>query len=227
MLDSCTNDVHFQYLCEFPPGPSYYASLRKTFEDIRLEPVSVPLRTPSVVCPGGHQTHDFLACDVQSDCWANKDVVLQTSPEAVTTPTSAWCNTSVTADELYFQCSSTNERIPFTLVCDFRKDCFDGSDEDFCVHPPCSLQYPVPCADSGQVCHQNSNKVTLPREINTVRFEISFLPTFASGSRLCLSTSLCIADPMYSQGYGKGCTTSQGHLDTGTHRQNLSAQKCP
>nr|KAG5710138.1 hypothetical protein BaRGS_006657 [Batillaria attramentaria] len=28
-------------------------------------------------------------------------------------------------------------RVPYTLVCDFRSDCSDASDEEFCVHRPC------------------------------------------------------------------------------------------
>nr|KAG5711570.1 hypothetical protein BaRGS_016752 [Batillaria attramentaria] len=43
--------------------------------------------------------------------------------------------TSLTED---FTCSSGEERVPYTLVCDFRQDCSDGSDESFCVFQPCS-----------------------------------------------------------------------------------------
>ncbi|KAK7495131.1 hypothetical protein BaRGS_00013541, partial [Batillaria attramentaria] len=36
-----------------------------------------------------------------------------------------------------FTCDSQAERVPFSLVCDHQKDCGDGSDEEFCVFPPC------------------------------------------------------------------------------------------
>ena len=55
-----------------------------------------------------------------------------------------------------FQCV-TDQRVPFTLVCNYREDCADGSDEDFCDYFPfsndkgyCSLGS-KPCGSMGQV----------------------------------------------------------------------------
>jgi hypothetical protein len=38
---------------------------------------------------------------------------------------------------LQFACADGITYIPYTLVCDFRPDCKDHSDEVFCKHPPC------------------------------------------------------------------------------------------
>ena len=146
LLDSCTNKMYFQYLCELGPVAS---SREHKLPNFKLSH-AMKLKVPSINCRDKHRTYEFLACDLESDCLKN-DVLLRTSPDALTIPTSAWCDTSSTTDELYFLCSSRSERVPFTLVCDFREDCTDGSDENFCVHPPCSKEKQVPCGNSGQV----------------------------------------------------------------------------
>ena len=168
LINSCTKEVNYQYLCEFGPVAGSVKRNAHKETGLHLAPIVPLFRFPTVRCPDGHYTHRFLACDTKSHCWANKDVVLQTSHDALTVSTSSWCNTSMTSDEVYFLCSSGMERIPFTLVCDYVKDCFDGSDEDFCVHPPCSAEKAVPCGDSGQVCDQtiliiapNKNHITM------------------------------------------------------------------
>ena len=43
---------------------------------------------------------------------------------------------SLCSDTL-FTCDRNEERVPYTLVCDYRTDCSDGSDEEFCVYEPC------------------------------------------------------------------------------------------
>ena len=39
--------------------------------------------------------------------------------------------------------------VPYTLVCDFRHDCMDESDENFCDFPPCSMGQ-IACDDGKQ-----------------------------------------------------------------------------
>ncbi|KAK7473479.1 hypothetical protein BaRGS_00035266 [Batillaria attramentaria] len=75
---------------------------------------------PYTECPAGHVTHDFLACDLQSDCWSRDD-------------SSASCPAPL------FTCTNGFERVHYTFVCDYRPDCGDGSDENFCVFPPCRV----------------------------------------------------------------------------------------
>ena len=59
------------------------------------------------ICPSGHLTHSFLPCSEN------------TSPVA------------------WFLCDDEVTKVYYTLVCNFRQDCLDGSDEFFCQHPPC------------------------------------------------------------------------------------------
>ncbi|KAK7485640.1 hypothetical protein BaRGS_00023089, partial [Batillaria attramentaria] len=75
---------------------------------------------PYTQCPTGHVTHDFLACDVQSACWSRDDL-----SESCLAP--------------LFTCTNSFERVHYTFVCDYRPDCSDASDENFCVVPPCRM----------------------------------------------------------------------------------------
>ena len=58
-------------------------------------------------------------------------------------------------DSLWFQCRDNGRGksgcVPYTLVCDHRLDCADGSDEDFCVFQPCTYTQSA-CKDEKQVC---------------------------------------------------------------------------
>ncbi|XP_070196645.1 G-protein coupled receptor GRL101-like [Littorina saxatilis] len=73
-------------------------------------------------CPSGHVVRDFLSCDLQSQCRDERDRKL--------------CETE--GDVALFQCEHSSQSVHYTLVCDFRLDCPDGSDENFCVHPQCA-----------------------------------------------------------------------------------------
>ncbi|KAK7475462.1 hypothetical protein BaRGS_00033281, partial [Batillaria attramentaria] len=75
---------------------------------------------PYTQCPAGHVTHDFLACDAQSACWSRDDP-------------------SVSCLAPLFTCTNGFERVHYTFVCDYRPDCSDASDENFCVFPTCRM----------------------------------------------------------------------------------------
>ncbi|KAK7488816.1 hypothetical protein BaRGS_00019951 [Batillaria attramentaria] len=94
--------------------------------NIRLPIPETRLTTETfVTCPKNHTTHNFLACDVKSDCWGNGYGPSYT------------CDSQMTPLPPSLTCASGMEFVPYTLVCDHRPDCGDGSDEEFCVFPPC------------------------------------------------------------------------------------------
>ncbi|XP_025084037.1 G-protein coupled receptor GRL101-like isoform X2 [Pomacea canaliculata] len=78
-------------------------------------------------CPSLHYTHTFLACDVESECWADKYDNAKT------------CSTPLTSLPPSFSCINEIQRVPYSLVCDHRPDCSDNSDENFCIFFTCPL----------------------------------------------------------------------------------------
>ena len=104
---------------------------------------AVPLR--HAVCPLGHWTHEFLACDPQSACW-QQDSLGQSSSDRNTRRN----GTSVCQSRLstLFTCRNGAEHVPYSLVCDHHGDCVDGSDEDFCTYPSCSSSFHFKCISS-------------------------------------------------------------------------------
>lgn len=122
-----------EFLCEMHSQP---------YEGETTSPVS-PVSVPQVVgeisdathvrCPDDHVTHTFLACDVRSACWA------------VGFGDSYSCDAPLTPLPPMFMCTDGLERVPYSLVCDFRSDCSDDSDEDFCVFRPCALDVAFHC----------------------------------------------------------------------------------
>ena len=88
-----------------------------------------------VPCPGGHFTHDFLRCYVESRC----GVRVSRSYCSVSVRESRWSSVSGAMNDFdrfsvaMFTCASKTLTIPYSLVCDIRDDCLDQSDESFCV----------------------------------------------------------------------------------------------
>ena len=93
------------------------------------------------VCPSGHWTHEFLACDTQSACW-QQDNVRQRRGSKTRRNMMSPCQFPFSE---MFTCTSGVGRVPYSLVCDHGQDCLDNSDEDFCVHPPCTGAWQFMC----------------------------------------------------------------------------------
>lgn len=147
-LGECNKAATAHYLCEFPlPTENGLQGRDETAQasillslprDQNFDSIGHP-----VICPQGHTTHGFLACDVASSCWADNYVI---SSEGLGVA-EASCAAPLTSLPPSFLCSNGRERVPYTLVCDHRRDCGDDSDEDFCLFPRCPAGSQLQCTN--------------------------------------------------------------------------------
>ena len=109
-----------------------------------------------VTCPKGHVTHSFLSCDVSTSCWAERDITFSLRPEtwALPAPQSCPARLAVTSPPPSFPCDVDKRRVPYSLVCDHRRDCLDDSDETFCKFTPCDWKSQFQCHSKqvGLIC---------------------------------------------------------------------------
>ena len=141
------------FLCErkiksensVPSLPVNFPKLNESFD-------ALPQSHPSLVmCPARHMVHAFLACDAQSSCGVNqspgrcevltidsrlkhKDNRHGRTQQGQTNDTESQPVHETVVSVDMFQCHEFGGTIPYTLVCDFREDCVDRSDETFCRH---------------------------------------------------------------------------------------------
>ena len=130
------NGKHF--ICEEDRSPKEVTRTQSvTFRQHGLqphEPSNSPANFTHIVCPSGHWTHEFMACDAQSACW-QLDKLRQICQSDKRRAVTSFCQPPLST---LFTCRNDVEHVPYSLVCDHSQDCLDSSDEDFCVHPPCS-----------------------------------------------------------------------------------------
>ena len=106
--------------------------------DFTVAPRQQTFPFPHTPCPLDHVTHEFLACDVRSTCWSDNDDTRQ----AWGFPWRGLCESQRNLLPA-FTCHDGVTHVPYTLVCDHRDDCHDGSDETFCTFPPCHGPRPL------------------------------------------------------------------------------------
>ncbi|KAK7493412.1 hypothetical protein BaRGS_00015312, partial [Batillaria attramentaria] len=142
----CRSNDYSGILCEKEAVTSDDLLLGQDMQKIRLPVLDTRLTMDNfVTCPKNHTAHDFLACDVKSGCWGKGY-----GPSYV-------CDAPMTPLPPSLACASGMEFVPYTLVCDHRPDCEDGSDEEFCVFPPCDPLEQTRCGD-GQVSFKKSSR---------------------------------------------------------------------
>ncbi|KAL8574516.1 hypothetical protein ACOMHN_060186 [Nucella lapillus] len=148
--------VLLTYVCNIPEASFHLCELGKPGEanSSQEESSSMPYRQvlpdphnqiipfPHLACPGGHVTHIALICDSKS-CFPQSFL----SNDDLDPPS---CRVDIHPLPPSFVCRGGHESVAYTLVCDYRQDCVDGSDESFCVFQPCSGDRPYQCGTSSQ-----------------------------------------------------------------------------
>ena len=129
-------DEHFYVLCENKrEREDVFVSQSVKYSHSKNTPFTLKTSRQSLVtCQGHHVTHEFLSCDRKSRC--GKDACYF---NRATRDTSEFISTvQHSADSTaMFACSSGDTEVAYSLLCDFRQDCADNSDESFCHHPAC------------------------------------------------------------------------------------------
>ena len=138
-----------RYICESLIPNQKHAS----HEGIRLAQISsidstyAILNLSLVKCPEGHVTRDLLSCDPQSQCGVEQPVSvcpLRSDADRLFTNVTKHLAT-VHAEDVQmipkyvpmFECDQGRVSVAYSLVCDFKAECSDLSDEFFCQHIPC------------------------------------------------------------------------------------------
>lgn len=108
-------------LCEDKPTE------RRSQKDVSTQSVQLQLHSANissssrirlVQCSSGHSIQLFVSCEPRSEC----------APVSESTATSSRCPSTL------FACETSRDHVSYTLVCNNRRDCLDGSDETFCVY---------------------------------------------------------------------------------------------
>ena len=149
--------THVQQTRTSSPSTGQQKQLSVARVKVRVQSLTMNTSGPwrPVTCDRGHLTHVLLACDTSAACWAGGDVTFSRHSDAWATPTSESCPVPVVLPlPPSFLCRLEAQRVTYSLVCDHRRDCLDGSDEVFCHFPPCVVHTQFQCRSS-QVCHVN------------------------------------------------------------------------
>ena len=152
----CVTRLTADYLCELADEKKPVS--RQKEEATGGQPVLMPvlgastaaLPVPTVVCPNRHFTHTFMAFDPASNCWQLGNSYSESKSWDIHDEVPY--STPLMQLPPMMACDSGVQHVPYSLVCDHQQQCDDGSDESFCVFPPCSQHKPVRCLLSAQVC---------------------------------------------------------------------------
>ena len=167
------------FVCEFDQRKTgfdqrQFISISRSHTDLIFPSTSVYL----FHCPSQHLTYEFLNCHAQTlcgtlisklVCWvlSSADMLLADN----TTDARLAIET--------FQCSKPNERISYIFVCDFKKDCVDSTDEEFCVHTRDCPQFTCAsgqCLIEQQQCDKHPDCIDGDDELACNMFAYVFFP---------------------------------------------------
>ena len=102
--------------------------------DQHSPPVFKQRNQPLLICPEGHVTHTFLSRDPKSRCGQTMCFFFKGTSSAIEVPPDG---RQVAPTVALYSCTSSDTQVSYSLLCDFRQDCADNSDESFCRHPAC------------------------------------------------------------------------------------------
>ena len=138
-----------KYVCEVEKPSTQHSINRRPH--LARPPVHAWVNMSVVTCPARHVTRQFLACDVKANCWSQDTSGYNDEDrKSWAVPSRHSCQAPLTSLPPSFLCTVGRQRVPYTLLCDHRHDCVDGSDEDFCHFPPCARDHQS-CGSSKQV----------------------------------------------------------------------------
>ncbi|PVD27155.1 hypothetical protein C0Q70_12309 [Pomacea canaliculata] len=109
-------------LCEFYLPTLNVSKMSLQMSSFKNDHVTKTNNSLYVSCPDGHFTFDFLSCDQASHCGAQMSAL-----HCLT-----WTRSRKSVLTNMFVCRDHSNSLPYSLVCDFRPDCLDESDERFC-----------------------------------------------------------------------------------------------
>ena len=154
----------FGYICESPIPNDKNASYKIIHPPLfrTTESVRTILNLSLVQCPEGHVTRDFLSCEPQSKCGVEHPVPicpLRSDEDRMSINFTKHLFTAHMQDfqmvQKYvpmFACDQGTVHIAYSLVCDFKAECTDLSDEHFCQHITCPQSK---CKNGQCLLHEN------------------------------------------------------------------------
>ncbi|XP_072043486.1 vitellogenin receptor-like [Amphiura filiformis] len=86
-----------------------------------------------MTCLNGECMHPALACDKRSVCLSEEECQANEAITYLSTILQGQCRQSE------YQCARSEECISVSFLCDFKKHCADGSDEEGCDYPSCTV----------------------------------------------------------------------------------------
>ncbi|XP_072043070.1 uncharacterized protein [Amphiura filiformis] len=85
-----------------------------------------------IKCTNGECRHRTLACDTRSVCLPEEECEAKEAMTYLSTILQGQCR------QQEYQCARSGECISVSFLCDFKKHCADGSDEEECDYPSCT-----------------------------------------------------------------------------------------
>ena len=127
-------------------------------------------------CRNGQFTHNFLTNDLNNVCREEIASPCSSSHCALENTTRFHGTNKRMASFDMFTCEDDDTRLSYTLVCDFRQDCQDDSDESFCLHSSCNAFTCTnsQCVSYSKVCDRVSDCMDNSDEKTCAQYKTTF-----------------------------------------------------